>query len=343
MSKLLDKTAALQPNQQTSRSQRADSPRTAPGRMFDYANKINEAEDKAIAATADAEEAKRQLADALKQVESLRQSSDSSMGLGEIDIASLVEVPGRRRVLSPTEYVELTANLAESELIHPIVYRAIGDGRNEIVAGHNRVAIYRDELKRTSILGIPFQGDAKQAELGATFSNLLAPSLPDFEKYRQFIRLQEEFGFTQTDIIKTSGLSATHVKRVLAFDRLPALARTAIAKRPDRIGGHAAQEFADLAKDGNHEAVIKAIEALVADESLTQKKALDLAKPKPASKGSSPARSINIGKRKLCDVTVRSGVVGVRFAGKQSETTAIEWANKIEDFIRSQANADLQD
>ena len=246
-------------------------------------------------------------------------------------------------MLSPTEYVELTANLAESKLIHPIVYRAIGDGRNEIVAGHNRVAIYRDELKRTSILGIPFQGDAKQAELGATFSNLLAPSLPDFEKYRQFIRLQEEFGFTQTDIIKTSGLSATHVKRILAFDRLPALARTAIARRPDRIGGHAAQEFADLAKDGNNEAVIKAIEALVADESLTQKKALDLAKPKPVNKGSAPARSINVGKRKLCDVTVRSGVVGVRFAGKQSETAAIEWANKIEGFIRSQANAKPED
>ncbi len=343
MSKLLDKTAALQPNQQTTRSQRADSPRTAPGRMFDYANKINEAEDKAIAATAEAGEAKRQLADALKQVEVLKNSSGSSVGVGEIEITSLVEVPGRRRVLSPTEYSELKANLAESVLIHPIVYRAIGNGRNEIVAGNNRVAIYRDELKRTTILGIPFQGDAKQAELGATFSNLLAPSLPDFEKYRQFVRLQEEFGFTQTDIIKTSGLSATHVKRVLAFDRLPPLARTAIAKRPDRIGGHAAQQFVDLAKDGNQDAVIKAIEALIADESMTQKKALDLAKPKSASKSAVSSRSISVGKKKLCDVTVRSGVIGVRFAGKQSEAIATEWADKIEVFIRSQANAHSQE
>jgi ParB family transcriptional regulator, chromosome partitioning protein len=336
MSKLLDKTAALEPNQPNHRPPRPDSPRTAPGRMFDYASRINEAEDRAIAATSEAEQAKQQLQDALAQVEALKQAGGSTAGVIEIDISTLVEVPGRRRVLSPTEYEELKANLAESDLVHPVVYRPIGDGRNEIVAGNNRVAIYRDELKRNKILGIPFNGDAKQAELGATFSNLLAPSLPDFEKYRQFLRLQEEFGFTRPDIIKASGLSNSHVARILAFDNLPTAAKDAIAKRPDRVGGHAAEEFVALTKNGNAEAVVSAIEKLVGDESMTQKRALELARPKTPKAAAPTARTINIGKKKLCEMTVRNGVVGLRFTGKQGDTTADEWADKIETFIRAQ-------
>lgn len=337
MSKLLDKTAALQPNQPNLRPARADSPRTAPGRMFDIANKLNEAEDRAIAASAEADEAKKQLQDALTQVELLKQAGNATTGVVEIAVSSLVEVPGRRRVLSPTEYSELTANLAESALVHPIVYRPIADGRNEIVAGNNRVAIYRDELKRETILGIPFVGDERQAELGATFSNLLAPSLPDYEKYRQFTRLQDEFGYTRAGIIKASGLSSSHVARILAFDHLPAAARDVIATRPDRIGGHAAEEFAALAKDGNVDGVVAAIKALVSDETMTQKHALELARPKIEKPAPPAARSINVGKKKLCDVTVRNGVIGLRFSGKEGDATAKAWADKIEQFIRSHA------
>jgi ParB family transcriptional regulator, chromosome partitioning protein len=329
MSKLLDKTAALEPSSPSERPSRSDSPRSAPGRMFDYTNRINQAEDRAIAAEA-------QLKDALIQVEQLTTAGGTAVGAAEVDIETLVEVPGRRRKLSPTEYQELTTTLAENELTQPIVYRPIGDGRNEIVAGHNRVAIYRDELKRPKILGIPFHGDAKQAELGATFSNLLAPALPDYEKYRQFIRLQEEFGFTRPDIIKTSGLSNSHVARILAFDNLPAEARDVIATRPDRVGGHAAEEFAALAKNGNAEAVIKAIGALVADERMTQKRALDLAKPKAPKAATPTARTISVGKKKLCDLTLRNGVLAVRFSNKQGDEVAQKWTDKIEAFIRSQ-------
>ncbi len=240
--------------------------------------------------------------------------------------------------MSPVEYEELRANLAKNKLIHPIVYLPRPDGTNEIVSGHNRVAIYRD-LGRTTILGIPFSGDAKSAELGATFSNLLAPALPDFEKYRQFVRLQEESGFTRSDILEASGLSSSHVSRILAFEKLPAAARTAIAMRPDRVGGHAAEEFAAIASGGNAEAVVKAIEALISDESMTQKRALELAKPK-ASKPAAPAvRTIFVGKRKLCDVSVRGGVIGLRFNGKNNEAAVEDWAGKIEAFIRSQINA----
>ncbi|AMR78606.1 ParB/RepB/Spo0J family partition protein [Cupriavidus nantongensis] len=334
MSKLLEKTAALEPGKGGQRTERSTSARTAPGRMFEFTSRINDAEDRAAAASAEAAAVKKLLEEARQKIESLQQGQGAA-GAIELAISSLVEVPGRRRILSPVEYEELRANLAKNKLIHPIVYLPRPDGTNEIVSGHNRVAIYRD-LGRTTILGIPFSGDAKSAELGATFSNLLAPALPDFEKYRQFVRLQEESGFTRSDILEASGLSASHVSRILAFEKLPAAARAAIAMRPDRVGGHAAEEFAAIASSGNAEAVVKAIEALISDESMTQKRALELAKPKLARPAAPAARAIFVGKRKLCDVSVRGGVIGLRFNGKNNEAAVEDWASKIEAFIRSQ-------
>lgn len=300
--------------------------RTSPGRIFDAQHLVNEAESKL-------ESAERELAAARNRIEEL-ESGGAIAGANEVDISTLVEVPGRRRVLAPGEYAELRDNLANNPLATPIVFRPLGDGRNEIVAGHNRVAIYRDDLGRTKILAVPFSGDAHSAELAAAFSNMLAAALPDFEKYRQFVRLQQESGFTRADIIKASGLSTSHISRILAFEKLPSDALAAIAKRPDRLGGNAAEEFAALASAGNGDAVVKAIHALVENESVTQKQALDMAKPKAPRPTQQPARAISIGKKKLCDVSVRNGVIGLRFAGKESDTLAQKWVEKIEAFIK---------
>ncbi|ABO60251.1 ParB/RepB/Spo0J family partition protein (plasmid) [Burkholderia vietnamiensis] len=339
---LLDRTAQLEVGDRPERpAGGARGPLSAPGRMFDLTQRINDAEDRATAAVAEAETAKQQLEEARRTIEALERNG-SAAGAMEIDISTLVEVPGRRRVLSPAEYNELRDNLAKNPLVHPIVYRSLGNGKNEIISGGNRVAIYRDDLGRTKILGVPFTGDAKAAEMGATFANLLAPSLPDFEKFRQFERLQHESGFTRSDIIEASGLTKQHVARILSFEKLPQAARDAISKRPDRVGGHAAEDFAQLAANGNAEAVVKAIEALVADESLTQKRALELAKPKAAPKTPQvAARTISIGRKKFCDVSVRSGTVGLRFAGKgaDADANAQTWADKIEAFIRRELEA----
>lgn len=334
--KLAERTINIQASPHPERAgAKADTRLTTPGRLLDAQIRINAAEDRAEAAVAETATVKQQLDEALGLIEALQKNGQAS-GAEEIEISTLVEKPGRRRVLSPTEYEELKANLAANVLTYPIVYRPLPDGKNEIVAGHNRVAIYRDDLGRPKILGIPFRGDEKQAELAATYSNLLAPSLPDFEKYRQFVRLQEESGFTRADVIKASGLSSSHVSRILAFDNLPPEALDAIARRPDRVGGNAAEEFAVLASNGNAMAVVEAIKKLVEDESMTQKRALESARPKVTKAPVASPRTINIGKKKLCDVSVRSGVIGVRFPGKQGEIHAAKWVEKIEQFIRAE-------
>ncbi|TCG02742.1 hypothetical protein BZM27_53585, partial [Paraburkholderia steynii] len=133
--------------------------------------------------------------------------------------------------------------------------------------------------------------------------------------------------------------AAQHVARILQFDNLPAEALEVIASRPDRVGGHAAEEFAALAKNGNADAVVKAIGALVGVEKMSQKQALELAKPKGAKAAvQSDTRTVNVGKKKLCDLTLRNGVLAVRFSNKQGEDVAKEWTDKIEAFIRRRSN-----
>ncbi|WP_345817748.1 ParB N-terminal domain-containing protein (plasmid) [Paraburkholderia sp. PREW-6R] len=295
-------------------------PKTAPGQLMASFPLLAEKE--------------RELQSALKRIEELETTEVGSSH--EISIETLIEVPGRRRVLSEEEYRELRANLESNPLVHPIVYRPLADGRNEIISGNNRVAIYRDDLNRATILGVPFNGTDAEVELGAAFSNLLAPALPDFEKYRQFKRIQQNLGLSQADITRMSGLAQSHVARILSFENLPDAAKQVIATRPHKLGGTAAAKFASLAQQGRIEEVTKAISALINSAALTQEKALALASP-PRPKAATPTVvTINAGKRKFCEVSVRSAVVGLRFSGKDGEAMADEWAHRIADFIRSE-------
>ncbi|RKR31145.1 MULTISPECIES: ParB/RepB/Spo0J family partition protein [Paraburkholderia] len=294
-------------------------PKTAPGQLMASLPLLAEKE--------------RELQAAMKRIEELEATGIRSSE--EIDIASLVEVPDRRRVLSDEEYEELRTNLASNPLIHPIVYRPLSDGRKEIISGNNRVAIYRD-LNRSYIRAVPFEGTDAEVELGAAFSNLLAPSLPDFEKYRQFERIKNNLGLSQADIIRMSGLAQSHVARVLSFESLPDAAKEIIARKPHRLGGTAAAKFAALAQQGRAEEVTKAIAALIQSTDMTQERALALALPTRVKAAQPTATAINLGKRKFCEVTVRSGVVGLRFAGKDAEAAAEEWGERIARFIRSE-------
>ncbi len=312
------------PRPQKSNEDAPGRPKTAPGQLMASLPLLAEKE--------------KELQAAIKRIEELE--SSGSTYSEEVEISTLVEVPGRRRILSPQEYGELRANLEANPLVHPIVYRPLGDGRNEIISGNNRVAIYRDDLGRTKIRGVPFIGTDTEVELGAAFSNLLAPSLPDFEKYRQFRRIQDNLGLSQADIIRTSGLAQSHVARILSFENLPAAAKELIASKPHRLGGTAAAKFAALAQQGHELEVTQAIRTLIDSEAMTQERALSLATPVRTKAPQLVATTITLGKRKFCDVSVRSGVVGLRFAGKDSDVKAVQWGEKIARFIRAELEAE---
>jgi ParB family chromosome partitioning protein len=248
----------------------------------------------------------------------------------EVPLDALIEVSGRRRKLTSEQFQELKSNLSQHALATPILVRTLTDGRYEIVAGHNRVAAYR-ELGRNTIRANVASIEEGEIEFAAFFSNLLSPSLTDFEKYWNFKRLQELSGLSRTEISESAGLSKSHVTRIFSFDALPEAAKAALAERPERLGSNAAQKLAALTEAGKAEKVVEAIRRLVDDENFTQDKAVALAAEKP--KAVAPSTTVvRAGRRKVCEVSTRNGVVGVRFF-ENDAGDAEQWGQRIADFI----------
>jgi ParB family transcriptional regulator, chromosome partitioning protein len=293
-------------------------PRTSPGRLMDAQHRINTAQAR------------------IKELEGQLQERAAL----EVPLDALVEVNGRRRKLTTEQFQELKSNLAQHALATPILVRVLPENRFEIVAGHNRVAAYR-ELGRQTIRANVASIDEGEIEFAAFFSNLLSPSLTDFEKYWNFKRLQDLSGLTRAAISESAGLSKSHVTRIFSFDALPEAAKTALAEKPERLGSNAAQKLAALTEAGKGDKVIEAVRRLVDDENFTQEKAVSLAtdKPKAVAPSTTVVRS---GRKKFCEVSTRNGVVGVRFFDTEA-MDAEQWGQRIADFInKSLAESDVE-
>jgi ParB family transcriptional regulator, chromosome partitioning protein len=318
--RLLAKTANIgsKPAEANTTRPVSTEPRTSPGRLMDAQHRINTAQAR------------------IKELESQLEERAAL----EVPLDALVEVAGRRRKLTTEQFQELKSNLAQHALATPILVRALPEGRFEIVAGHNRVAAYR-ELGRSTIRANVASIEEGEIEFAAFFSNLLSPSLTDFEKYWNFKRLQELSGLSRTEISESAGLSKSHVTRIFSFDALPEAAKAALAERPERLGSNAAQKLAALTEAGKAEKVVEAVRRLVDDESFTQDKAVALVaeKPKATAPSSMVVRS---GRKKVCEVSTRNGVVGVRFFDSEA-SEAEQWGQRIADFINKTLSETEQD
>ncbi|BCQ26905.1 ParB/RepB/Spo0J family partition protein (plasmid) [Caballeronia sp. NK8] len=292
--------------------------RTSPGRLMDAQHRINTAQAR------------------IKELESQLEERAAL----EVPLDALVEVPGRRRKLTAEQFQELKSNLAQHALATPILVRALPDDRFEIVAGHNRVAAYR-ELARTTIRANVASIEEGEIEFAAFFSNLLSPSLTDFEKYWNFKRLQELSGLSRTEISESAGLSKSHVTRIFSFDALPEAAKIALAEKPERLGSNAAQKLAALTEAGKSDKVVEAVRRLIEDDNFTQDRAVALAAEKPRTAAPS-ATVVRSGRRKVCEISTRNGVVGVRFFEKDA-SDAEHWGQRIAEFINKTLSESEQD
>ncbi|WP_199031661.1 ParB N-terminal domain-containing protein [Ralstonia sp. ASV6] len=270
------------------------------------------------------------------EIEQLRSLLNTATVM-EIPLHLIDEVPGRRRKLTAEAYAELKANLSQNALAQAITVRRKSDGRYELLAGHNRTEIYR-ELGRESIRGEVIEGvDDKDAHLLGFWSNLLAPSLSDFEKFWNFRQLQLETGLSQAKLAEISGLSTTHVSRIMAFEKLPERSKELLAENPTKLGSTAAEQLCKLAeKEGGEERVNAAIEKLLSDSAVTQEQAVALARPEPPKKAATPQKNelvVKDGKRNFCSIVTRKNVLGLTFPKGITREESERWAAKIQEFI----------
>ena len=237
----------------------------------------------------------------------------------EIPLDQLVDAPGRRRKLTPSQFSELKANLANNPLIHPVSIRKLSVGRYEIVSGSNRVAVYRD-LGRPTIPAVILDLDDNQTHRAAFYANLLQPDLPDYEKYLGFKHERDRTKKSQKDLATEAGVSEAFVSMLFSFEQLPRQAIEAIEASHTNIGIHFANDLVKALREGNEGRVVEAVN-LVLQGKLTQKEAAKYAEKLPTEtpvpRLAIVPMKIKAGKKDYCEIMANDRSLRVTFKTEQ--------------------------
>ena len=243
-------------------------------------------------------------------------------------ISNLIVVPGRKRHLEKHEFAELKANLEVFPLINPITIRALPSGQYELIAGHNRVEAYI-ALGRTEIEANIIDLVDEQVLPAAFYSNLLSPSLPDYEKYLGFKQLQQATGKSQVELAKESGVSKTMISMLFAFDELSEAGHATLSAKPQLVSATLAGKLRSL--PFADEAI-----AMLATGEITQQQAVTVAARKPVPKTASANLQpviVKRGKQRFAEISQRGGTAIVKLADASLMPALIL---KIEALVRHQ-------
>lgn len=242
----------------------------------------------------------------------------------ELPLDSLIEVPHRRRRLTPEQFDELKGNLANNPLIHPITVQRVADGRFEIISGHNRAEVYRS-LGRTLIPVVVMELESDHVDRSAFYTNLLQPSLSDFEKYLGFKAERDRTGHSQKQMAKDAGVSESIISMLFSFDHLPEEALLLVERRPEVVGMTCVAEMAKLCRAGRKAEVTEAIGQLI-EGRLTQKEAIRLASRKVALAAARPSAQapvrVRVGRLEFCQYQSRGTSLRIEFRSEDQRKEA---------------------
>jgi ParB family chromosome partitioning protein len=139
----------------------------------------------------------------------------------EIPLDSLDANPYQTRTsLDEKSLDELASSIAMMGLLEPIVVRANGGGRYQVIAGERRVkACYMAGVYK--VPAVVRQVTNEQAAAMTVIENLLREDVNPMDQAQAFQRLTEEFGLTQQQIADRTGKSRAAVTNFLRLLQLP--------------------------------------------------------------------------------------------------------------------------
>jgi ParB family chromosome partitioning protein len=124
-----------------------------------------------------------------------------------------------RKLFSDGDLEELAASIRERGIIQPIVVRARGADRYEIVAGERRWrAAQRAGLHEVPIVVIEVS-DGEALEL-AIIENVQRTDLNPIEEATGYLALMDEFNHSQDDVAKIVGKSRSHIANTIRLLKL---------------------------------------------------------------------------------------------------------------------------
>ena len=142
-----------------------------------------------------------------------------------------------RRDIDPQALEDLAQSIRSQGLMQPIVVRAIGDGRYEIIAGERRWrASQLAGMERIPALVREVSDEAAMAM--ALIENIQRENLNPVEEAGALQRLQQEFHLTQQQIAEAVGKSRATIANLLRLTGLPEEIKTLLA-HGDLEMGHA--------------------------------------------------------------------------------------------------------
>lgn len=251
-----------------------------------------------------------------------------------VKLADLTIVPGRQRQLTAEEFGELKANLAAFPLINPVTIRALPAGGYELISGHNRVQAFA-ELGRTEIDANVIDLAEDQVLPAAFYSNLLSPSLPDYEKYLGFKQLQQATGKSQSELARESGMSKSLLSLLFSFDDLSEATHALLSRQPHLLSATTASKVRSLPFAD------QAIEKLAAGE-ITQQQAVAVAL-RSEVQAEAPAKAkpivIKQGQRRFAEISCRGSMAIVKMADASRLPALMQ---KLELLLREELAAEAQ-
>jgi len=245
-----------------------------------------------------------------------------------VKISDLKIIEGRKRHLSAQEFLELKTNLEAFPLINPVTIRALPSGGYELISGHNRVQVFI-ELGRLEIDANVIDLAEEQVLPAAFYSNLLSPTLPDYEKYLGFKQLQSATGKSQTELARESGVSKAMISMLFAFDELSPEAHTLLSKQPRLLSATLVAKFKHLPLAD------KAIAKLAAGE-ITHQQAVAIASQiseRFDTRSKLKPIVIKQGKQRFAEINVRGTTLTIKLANESIIPVVLE---QIERLIRQE-------
>jgi ParB family transcriptional regulator, chromosome partitioning protein len=142
-----------------------------------------------------------------------------------------------RRSFTEPELAELEASIKSSGLLQPIVVRARGEGKWELVAGERRLRA-AGRLGWTDIPAVVRDFDDRAMLTLALVENLQRADLNPLEEAEGYQRLIDDFGLTQQQVADAVGKDRTTITNLLRILTLQASVRQ-LLERGHISAGHA--------------------------------------------------------------------------------------------------------
>jgi len=157
-----------------------------------------------------------------------------------------------RKRFDESKLYELADSIKRNGVIQPIIVRELGNGNYGIVAGERRFRA--SQMAGFDTIPVIVSDIAEDQALEvAIIENVQREDLNIMEEAESYLKLINEFGYTQEELATIIGKSRSHIANILRLNSLPQPVKELLAKRTLTMGhakmlvGHdAAEEMAEM-------------------------------------------------------------------------------------------------